>query len=169
MLPVAVNVPADCALVTTVEPKDAATKTSSTRAASPTVPVIELLTRRDLPRDVNDDGVSFPALHQLLLAQISVQELFDEFDAAILHELRVRLQAAIQRHGDSPRAGKGLRILDRHLIVDGVWADRREALDQVQRVAMEIPGPVEPVLAVEVRHIDDQRVPFPVAHGMPHI
>src|SRR5262245_66625214 len=118
MLPVGLNVPADCALAIVAFPKDTARTTSAIRATrgtatriifftssarpphlaehgtgpvSPPVPVIELLTGRDLPRDVNDDGVALPALYQLLLAQIAKQELFDELDAAILHELRVRL------------------------------------------------------------------------------
>src|SRR5215510_6718142 len=116
---------------------------------SPPVPVIELFPWRDLPRDVDDDGVTFPALHQLLFAQVSVQELFDEFDAAILHELRVWLQAAIQRHRDSPRASKDFRIFDRDLVLNRVRSNRCEALNQMQCVAVEIPRSVEPVLAVE--------------------
>ena len=34
---------------------------------------------------------------------------------------------------------------------------------------MKIPRPVEPVLAVEACHVDDQSVAFPVADGMTHV
>ena len=46
--------------------------------------------------------------------------------------------------------------------------DRREALDQVERVAVEVAGPIEPVLAVEFLHVDDQRIALPAARRMPH-
>jgi hypothetical protein len=42
-------------------------------------------------------------LDQLLLAEISVQELFREVDAWVVDELNVRLQAPIERHRDFPR------------------------------------------------------------------
>src|SRR5882672_3318422 len=42
------------------------------------LPFIDLLTRRDLARDVHDDGVALPVFDQLLLAKMSIQELFDK-------------------------------------------------------------------------------------------
>src|SRR4030095_1437228 len=49
------------------------------------------------------------------------------------------------------------RIVDRELISDRVLVHAREALDQVQVLT----GPLERVLAVEIRRFDDERVPFP--------
>src|SRR6267378_65130 len=61
----------------------------------PPVPVMELVARRDFTRDVDDEGLSLPPLHQRLLAKASVHELFDELDAAVLEELRIRFETAI--------------------------------------------------------------------------
>src|SRR5688572_9638840 len=47
-----------------------------------------------------------------LLAQIAVHQLLDEFDALELHQLRVRLDAPVQRHADFLGAREGLGILD---------------------------------------------------------
>ena len=38
----------------------------------------------------------------------------------------------------------------------------------MQSIAMEIPRPVKPGLIVEVRHIDDERITFPMAHRPSH-
>ena len=87
----------------------------------------------------------------------------------ILEELRIRFQAAIERHRDSPGTRKDFRIFDRHFVANGVRSDRREAFNEMQRFAVEIAGPVEPVLVVEIRHIDDQRIPLPAADRMTHL
>src|SRR4029077_8962947 len=42
------------------------------------------------------------------------------------------------------------------------------ALDHMQGVAMEIPGPVEPGLLAESCHVDNQRIPFPMAARPAH-
>ena len=68
-----------------------------------------------------------------------------------------------------PRTREHLRILDRHFVADGVGTDRRVTLHQAQRVAVEVPGSIEPVLAVEVRHLDDQRISFPAADRVAHV
>src|SRR6267378_7246056 len=100
-----------------------------------TVPLIEAVTRRHLTSDVDRHGLAFPMLHQLLLAKTSVHELLDEFVAAKIEKLNVRLHAAIEGHRNPPWPRKDLRIFDRHFVPNNVRRHRREAFDQVQRVA----------------------------------
>src|SRR5690242_17961978 len=50
----------------------------------PAVPLIELITRRDLAGNIDRHGLAFPVLDQWLLAQMSVHELLGEFIAAEL-------------------------------------------------------------------------------------
>ena len=45
---------------------------------------------------------------------------------------------------------------------------QRVALDELQRLAVEIAGHVEPGLVVVVRHVDHQRVAFPAAARVAH-
>ena len=59
-------------------------------------------------------------------------------------------------------------ILDRGLVLDVIAVGRRVALDDVQRVAVEVAGAIEPGLIVEVDHVDDQRVAFPAAARIAH-
>ncbi len=68
------------------------------------------------------------------------------------------------RHGRVKTFG----IFDRHFVPNDVRRHQREALDQVQRVAVEIPGAVEPAPVVEIRHVDDQRVSVPASDGVAH-
>src|SRR5689334_12372536 len=70
-----------------------------------------------------------------LLAQFAVHQLFDELDALELHQLRVRLDAAIQRHGDLPRPRESVRIFDRRLVPDVIGAAHRVTLGHFQLVA----------------------------------
>src|SRR5207249_11995744 len=51
----------------------------------------------------------------------------------------------------------------------GVTRNRREAFNQMQGVAVKVAGPVEPVLAVETGHVDDQCIAFPAADRMTHV
>ena len=99
---------------------------------------------------------------QLLLAKMSIQELFDKLLAPVLDELRIRFQTTIEGHADLPWPRKHLRILDGGFVLDGVGRDRREPFDHVQLIAMEIARPVEPCLVVEIGQVDDQGVPLPV-------
>src|SRR5438876_11776459 len=99
----------------------------SYRAPLPSVPVMELVRGWNLACDVHDHGLALPALDQLLLAEISPQELFDKLHAAVFEKLRVGFQATVEGHRDFPWARKDLRILDRHLVMYGVTRNRREA------------------------------------------
>ncbi len=73
----------------------------------------------------------------------------------MLEKLRIRFLPTIEDHPHRPRSREHLRILHRHLIVDVVGTDERVAFDQVQGLAVEIPGPVEPRLIVEMHDVDD--------------
>src|SRR6266516_3461099 len=141
----------------------------SYRAPLPSVPVMKLISGWNLACDVHNHGLTFPALDQLLLAEISPQELFDKLHAAVFEKLRVGFQATVEGHRDFPWAHRDLRILDRHLVMYGVTCNRREAFNQMHGVAVKIAGPVEPVLAVETRHVDDQCIAFPAADRMTHV
>src|SRR5439155_18314053 len=110
----------------------------------PAVPLIEQITGRYLASDIDSHGIAFPGLDQRLLAKISVHELLDEFVATELEELHVRLCATIERHRDAPRTREHVWVFDRHVILNYVSRHQSEALYQVQRVAMEIAGAVEP-------------------------
>ena len=74
---------------------------------------------------------------------------FVERVALMLEKLRIRFLPTIERHPHLPRSREHLRILDGHLVVDVVRSDGRVALDHVQRVAVEIPGAVEPVSSLK--------------------
>ncbi len=107
-------------------------------------------------------------LHQLLLAQVPVHELFREVDAREVEQLDLRLEPAIDRHRDRPRAREHFRVLDRRLVAQRIRRDRREALDDVQGIAVEIPRAVEPRLVVEMRHVDHERVSVPAPDRVAH-
>src|SRR6266704_7110128 len=108
----------------------------------------------NLARDIDNHRLPFPPLHQLFLANMSIKKLFGKLDAGVLDELNIGFQTAIKRHRDSPWPRKSFRIFNRHLVTNGVTMDRREAFDKVERSAVKIPGPVEPILAVEARYVN---------------
>src|SRR5206468_5898362 len=56
------------------------------------------------------------------------------FVARVLEELIVRV--SIERQRDLPRLRIDLRVVDRHLVAESVCVHRREALDNVERVAL---------------------------------
>ena len=74
----------------------------------------------------------------------------------------------IQGHADLPGSREHLRVLDRGFVQHGIGSDERVAFDHVQAVAREIPRAVEPRLAVEAGHIDDERVAVPAPARLPH-
>src|ERR1700730_11149478 len=55
----------------------------------------------------------------------------------------------VQGYQHLPASRKHLRIVDRHFVTDSVRGDAREALGQLQRVAVEIAGMIEPRLSIE--------------------
>src|SRR2546422_7315471 len=56
----------------------------------------------NLARDIDNHRLTFPPLHQLRLAHMSVKELFRKFNAGVLNELNIGFQTTIERHRDSP-------------------------------------------------------------------
>src|SRR5215470_8709892 len=97
---------------------------------------------------------------------MSIKELFGKLDAGVLEELNIGFQTAVERHLYSPRPRKSFRIFNRHLVANGVGIDVGKAFDKVERSAVKIPGSVEPILAVEACHVDDQRIAHPVSDRM---
>jgi len=74
----------------------------------------------------------------------------------------------MERHADLPGPGEDLRILDRHLVLNGIGIAHRVPLDKSQRVAVEVARCVEPRLVVVIGHFDDERVAFPAAARIAH-
>src|SRR5262249_56709333 len=99
---------------------------------------------------------------------MSIEELLGKLDARVLEELNTGFQTAVERHLDSPRPRKSFRILNRHLVANGIGIDGGKAFDKVERSAVKIPGSVEPILAVEARHVNDQCIALPVSDRMTH-
>ena len=103
--------------------------------------LIEFVAGGYLARDVDHDRVAFPVLHQLLLAQMAQEGFLHQFNALVFHQLRVGFELPVQHHAHLPRTGEHVRIFDRHVVAQRVGGDRRKALDDVQRVAVEVAGP----------------------------
>src|SRR2546422_5485589 len=114
-----------------------------------------------------------------LLAIRPQKQLFRVLHAFELQELHIFLETSIEQHADLPGSRKDLRILDQSFVRKVIRAERGESFDHMQSIAVEIPGPVEPVLARwtlrreengcrESRHIDNQRVALPFAVGPTH-
>src|SRR5882762_11603339 len=76
--------------------------------------------------------------------------------ACIFQELRMGFFPAIENHTHLPRLRKHLPILNRGLVVHVVGANQSVTFDDMQRVTVEIPRSIEPGLAIEIRHVDDQ-------------
>src|SRR5262245_52783670 len=62
-----------------------------------------------------------------------------------------------------PWPGEDVRILDRRFVHERVRTGRRITLDYVQRLAREIPCPIEPGVAVESGDVHNERVALPAA------
>src|SRR5213593_2242942 len=114
-----------------------------------------------------------------LLAIRPQKQLFRVLRAFELQELHIFLETSIERHADLPWSRKDLRILDQSFVRQVIRAEWGKSFDHMQGIAVEIPGPVEPVLARwplrreqngcrESRHIDNQRIALPFAVGPAH-
>ena len=89
------------------------------------------------------------------------QTWFDRSGNFHSEQLRVLLFVAVQNHAHPPRPCEHRRVLDRHLIVDVIGVERREAFDQVQLIAVEVAGAIEPRLVAEIDVVHNQRIAFP--------
>src|SRR5205814_4189870 len=96
---------------------------------------------------------------QLLFAEMAIHGLFNHLDAPEIHELGILFQPTVQGHADFPGTCKDLRILNSGVVTDSVFTHRSVSLDNVQSVAMEIAGPVEPCRIGETADVDDKRIP----------
>src|SRR3954447_19036157 len=86
---------------------------------------------------------------QRLLAVGAVEQFLDELDALEVHQLRVLLEAAVQRHADPPRPRERLGIGHRRFVADDVGRGPRVALGDLELIAVEIAGAIEPGAVVE--------------------
>ena len=75
---------------------------------------------------------------------------------------------AVERHAHFPGPRENFWIFNCRFVLNHIRAGARVALDNVQRLAVKVSGPVEPGLVVESRHIDDQSFAFPVADRLSH-
>src|SRR5689334_14354182 len=103
-----------------------------------------------------------------MLPPLAVHQLFNELDAVEFDELRVLFTTSIEGHADLPGAREDIRILNGGFIPNDIRAGPRVALDDMQRVAVEVPRTVEPRLVVESLCVDDERLAFPAANRLPH-
>src|SRR5262245_29969700 len=69
----------------------------------------------------------------------------------------------IKRHPHFPGSAKYFRVLDRDLVVERVFRSAGKSLDELQGIAMIIPGVVKPSLVVETNGLDNQSLSFPMA------
>src|SRR5262245_6013447 len=81
--------------------------------------------------------------------------------ARVFHHFPVGPQRERPRVG--PRLRERLRILDAYFPVDVAEIGPREALHEMELIAVRVADGVETRPAVEVDGVDDQRVAFPVA------
>src|SRR5438552_8483325 len=81
------------------------------------------------------------------------------FLARVFHHFPVGPQR--ERACVLPRLREGLRILDGHFPVDVTEVGPREALHEMQPIAVRMADRIQPGLAVEVDRVDHQRVAFP--------
>ena len=64
--------------------------------------------------------------------------------ALVFEQLAVSFLTPVERHAHLPRPREHLRVLDRDFVEHVIGAGRRIAFDDVQRLAVEIPGAIEP-------------------------
>src|SRR5689334_14005275 len=78
------------------------------------------------------------------LAQRAVNQILDELDAAELQQPRALLFPAVERHAHLPGPREHLLVLDCSFVVQVIGARRRNSFDDVQLVAVEVAGAIEP-------------------------
>src|SRR5258705_10919567 len=73
---------------------------------------VEHVRRWNLALHAHGHGLAIPCADQRLLAQVSVEQLLHHLDAAVVHQLRVGLEATVERHRDLPGPREHVRILE---------------------------------------------------------
>src|SRR5215510_8595275 len=107
------------------------------------------------------DGSLRDLLFKRNFAEMTVDHVLREFDALVFQDLRILFHAAVERHADLPGPRKYVRIFYRGFVEQMIRSGRGDAFDNVQLIAMEIPGPVKPAQVVKIRGVDDERFTFP--------
>src|SRR5438309_7947842 len=79
---------------------------------------------------------------------LAVQEIADELFALELAKLHVRLDAAIERHADRPRARIDVRIIDSRLIRKVIRVGPADTFDDMQAVGVIV------ARAIQEPHVD---------------
>src|SRR5437762_14220123 len=92
---------------------------------------------------------------------MAVHQFLDELYALVFHHLRVLPEVAIERHADFPWPREDLGVLHRRFIIDRVPIDERVPLDDLQRLAVKISGPIEPRLIDLIGDIYHDRIALP--------
>src|SRR5262245_44751638 len=118
-------------------------RTASTRSVVlmfSTSPLVSLVAFRSPARHVEDDRVALPALHELVLAQVSQERFLDKLDAPEFHERDVVLELPVQNHIHLPWTREHARVGDGHFVLQGIGCNQREPFRDVERVTVEITG-----------------------------
>src|SRR6266853_3757561 len=93
----------------------------------------------------------------LRFAKMPVYEVFDKLDASEFQQPRAFFLPPIERHAHLPRTREHFLVVDRGFPVQMVRASGRDPFNHVHRVAVKVPGPIEPAEVVESRRVDDER------------
>src|SRR5579872_492470 len=107
-------------------------------------------------------------LAERMLTVLAIHQLFHELYTLKLQKLCVLFLAFIKRDADLPRASEGVGIFNGGLVMDHFRTDTCVALDDVQSVAMKIPGAIEPGRIVHTGDVYHQGIAFPVTDGLAH-
>src|SRR5687768_909200 len=108
--------------------------------------------------------------YRLVLRMLSADWLTCFFGvqvALVLHDA-VHVPMPVDRHLDRPRAREHLRVGHRRAVGDDILRRPRQALDHLQRVAVEVAGAIEPGLVVQAYRLDDERLALPAAARVAH-
>src|SRR5438093_8563567 len=100
---------------------------------------------------------------------MTINRFFHHFNTPEVHELSIEFEPAIKWEADFPGPCEYFRVLNGRFVLDRVSRDRRVSLDNVQGIAMEITGSIEPGIRCEAGDIDDKCIAFPVADRVAHV
>src|SRR6185503_20055715 len=92
----------------------------------------------------------------------------DQQSGVVLQQPDISLLATVEWHAHLPWSGEYCRVINGHLVVDVIGTGKSETFDQVQRVAVEIPGAIEPCLICKVHNIDNEGIARPMSARVSH-
>src|SRR5690606_21625096 len=88
--------------------------------------------------------------------------------SVVLDQLEVLLPMAVEDHAQRPRARIDFRVFEGRRVLDRGAVEEPPALDDVELIAVIVPGTIEPGSSVEADAVDDQRVAFPRSARISH-